>query len=128
LNSSQDEENSCKEILHLEDLYEHFNKCKFSKRYAKCMGCNKEGLYEEIINHTYYCNEIIVKCNFCNEKIKKKFYEVHKKKCQENTIKCPVCSIDCKLKNFEYHKNKGECQINKKIDDIKTEYDSKIYI
>jgi len=125
LNNIPNEENSCKEILLFRNLIDHFNKCRYSKGFAKCMGCNKEGTYEEIISHTYKCNEVILKCGICSEKIKKKFLESHEKKCQEMIINCPICSLDCKTAGFEEHKTKDFCLL-KKIEDIKEEFHSKI--
>lgn len=123
LNNVQNDENTCKEILNWSDLLDHFTTCNYSKGYAKCMGCEKEGLYEEIITHTYLCEEVILKCPICSEKIKKKFYDSHEKKCQETVIQCSVCYLDCKAVNFEEHKSKDLCLV-RKIEEMQKEFHS----
>lgn len=113
LNYNISNEESCKQILNIENLMEHFVRCKFSRGYAKCLGCNIEGLYDEILIHSQTCGDIIKKCGICEEKIKNKFFEEHEKICLSRITKCEICLKEVTYREIKEHEMSKECFLNK---------------
>jgi hypothetical protein len=114
-------------ILNLENLMEHFLRCKFSRGYAKCLGCNMEGLYDEILIHSQTCENIVKKCTVCGEKLRNKFFEEHEKKCLDQKIICKYCDKEFTNKEIKEHEMSKECLYNM-IMDIEEKNHSKDFI
>ncbi len=91
---------------------DHFLRCKFSRGYAKCLGCNIEGLYDEILIHSQTCENITKKCRVCNEKFKNKLFEDHEKKCLDKMIKCKYCEKEYTIKEITEHEMSKDCLYN----------------
>lgn len=113
LNYSLADSDSCKQVLNIDKLMEHFVRCSYSRGYAKCLGCNKEGLYDDILLHSQTCEAILRKCEICEERVMNKIFEEHQKKCLEKLVNCEFCEKQMTFKETKEHEMSKECLSNK---------------
>jgi hypothetical protein len=95
LNNLQVKCPNCSKVDKFIDLKDHIPLCRYTKRIAKCLGCERELLttneLKEIYEHVEGCQYFSEACAICGELQMKKDMEVHYLSCPECTIKCPDC-------------------------------------
>ncbi|KAM9957259.1 hypothetical protein ACTFIW_009000 [Dictyostelium discoideum] len=87
---SKDEENGCKEIINVDQLFTHIENCKF--KFVKCShdGCDIVLRLNSLEKHENECGYKLVKCKYCDcDDIIQKELENHYDVCPKIPISCP---------------------------------------
>ena len=86
----------CNEIIFIDDLKEHLNKCEFRK--IKCNYCKKYITFKFLEEHKLNCSKFLIRCE-CGKEIEKINYEKHKKNdCPKAIIHCQLYYLGCEEK------------------------------
>ncbi|KAN0037977.1 hypothetical protein ACTA71_000149 [Dictyostelium dimigraforme] len=86
---NKDEINGCKEIIMVDEIDSHFQKCKF--KFVSCQnnGCNKAVRFHSSEEHKEQCGFKLVPCQYC------KTDEITKNQLVNHYDEYPKVSIDC---------------------------------
>ncbi|EGC39719.1 hypothetical protein DICPUDRAFT_91159 [Dictyostelium purpureum] len=100
----------CKEIIKLENLDNHIEKCSF--RFVKCeyheKGCNEKIRYCNGDSHILRCEYQTLNCEYCSNGYLKKTIEQHNLECPSKLQDCSGCNKKFKRAEMNYHLDK-EC-------------------
>ncbi|EGC30757.1 hypothetical protein DICPUDRAFT_40987 [Dictyostelium purpureum] len=134
------ESNGCKEIIKLEELDNHIEKCSF--RFVKCeyheKGCNDKIRYNENEIHISKCEYQSLNCTHCSNVYLLKTIEQHYLECPSMLIDCFVCeekikrgemynhldiecqevTISCKFSQFGCNDKIKRCNLENHLDQI----------